>query len=260
MTLQEFIDKWNGKGLDYDGAYGFQCTDVYRQYTKEVVQGKQSPPVAGAVNIWDTYLPEVYTRTANKPDNAPKPGDVIIWGTQLGQYGHVAICVEANTNNFTSFDQNYPIGSVCHLQKHTYVGVLGWLHPKGVPTPPLVTPEPPTDPDRVRVAVGGEWGIMEVQAIRSTLNDQKKLIASLDGSYKEEKTAKEAAMKECATHLDEIWEKLRPIGKEKNWPNVLGEIEGLLHKEDLQESAPTAESGLIYWFISLFKKKWGERS
>ena len=36
MTHTEFINKYNGKYLDYDGWYGFQCVDLMRAYTKEV--------------------------------------------------------------------------------------------------------------------------------------------------------------------------------------------------------------------------------
>src|SRR3990167_5369030 len=179
MTLQEFIDKWNGKGLDYDGAYGFQCMDVYRQYVKDVLGAKQSPPVTGAVNVWDTYLSGVFTRTENTPTNSPKSGDVVIWGTRLGQYGHIAACTEADANNFTSFDQNYPIGSVCHLQKHTYVGVLGWLHPKNLPTDVVTPPESPIDPSKVKIDLGEPFGVQEVQAVVSMLRDNKKALDDL---------------------------------------------------------------------------------
>jgi len=248
MTLAEFISKYNNKGIDYDGAYGFQCMDVYRQYTKEVVQGKQSPPVAGAKDVWDTYLSEVYTRTANKPDNSPKPGDVVIWGTQLGQYGHIAICTEADTNSFISFDQNYPIGSVCHLQKHTYVGVLGWLHPKGLPTPPVTPPEPPIDPDKVKIDLGPELGVWEVQKIKSELRDLRKMVEV-------EKQARIAATKENSDLLDWFWEKLNPVGKDKNWPNVKGEVEGLLHVEETTEPQSNPLGELISALLSVFKRK-----
>src|SRR3990167_5788394 len=43
MTLQEFIAKYDGKGIDWDNAYGFQCMDLYRQYTRQCPQaGRRS--------------------------------------------------------------------------------------------------------------------------------------------------------------------------------------------------------------------------
>jgi len=99
MTFQEFIKKWLGKGIDYDGAYGNQCMDVYRQYVKEVLQEKQSPAVKGAKDVWNTYLPTVFTRIENKPENRPENGDVVIWG--MLPFGHIGVCEKADVNEFT---------------------------------------------------------------------------------------------------------------------------------------------------------------
>lgn len=129
--MDQFIAKWNGKGIDWDQQFGFQCVDLYRQYVKEVLGFPQSPAVRGAVNVWDTYLPEYFDRIPNTPTGVPQKGDIVIWGTGAGSYGHIAVCVSANTSSFTSFDQNWPVGSLCHLQNHNYSNVLGWLHPKG---------------------------------------------------------------------------------------------------------------------------------
>jgi hypothetical protein len=37
MKFQEFVDKNNGKYIDYDGNYGCQCVDLLRQYLVDVV-------------------------------------------------------------------------------------------------------------------------------------------------------------------------------------------------------------------------------
>lgn len=34
MTPQEFYDQYNGKAIDYDGAYGVQCVDAWRVFCK----------------------------------------------------------------------------------------------------------------------------------------------------------------------------------------------------------------------------------
>lgn len=127
MTLNEFIAKYDGKGIDFDGHFGAQCVDLYRQYVKEVLGFPQSPPVAGAKDIWDTYLPDYYKRVENTPYGVPEAGDIVIFSS--GTYGHVSIFLEGNTSRFTSFDQNYPSGTLCHKQGHTYSGVIGWLKP-----------------------------------------------------------------------------------------------------------------------------------
>lgn len=131
MTLQEFVTKYDGKAVDWDKNYGPQCVDLYRQYVHEVLEIPQSPAVPGAKDIWTTYLPQYFERITNTPTGVPEPGDVVIWGTDLGQYGHVSIFLSGGTTRFTSFDQNYPVGSLCHKQTHNYAGVLGWLRFKG---------------------------------------------------------------------------------------------------------------------------------
>jgi len=132
MTLQEFITKYKGKGIDFDGHYGFQCVDLYRQYVQEALGFPQSPGVTGAKDIWTSYLSEYYDRIPNTPDGVPEKGDIMIWGSSYGQYGHVAIVTSATTSYFNCFSQNDPIGSLCVIKKYTnWNPVLGWLHPKG---------------------------------------------------------------------------------------------------------------------------------
>ena len=130
MTVQEFFDKWVGKSIDFDGIYGFQCVDLFKQYNKEVVG---SPNVNGnAIDYWNTY-PQGYTKVPNSATNCPVAGDVIIWGKLVGQFGHIAICKVADANQFTSLDQNWYVQidgtGTCQFITHTYYGVLGWLRP-----------------------------------------------------------------------------------------------------------------------------------
>lgn len=137
MTLDEFIKKYTGKGIDYDGWYGFQCMDLYRQYVKEVLEFPQSIPVPGAKDVWNNYPTQYYERIANTPTGVPNKGDIVIWGPRFGPFGHIAVFVSGNVNRFVSFDQNFPTGSLCALREHNYTGVLGWLRPKKVDTDPL---------------------------------------------------------------------------------------------------------------------------
>jgi len=132
MTVRGFFDKWNGKGCDYDGWYGFQCMDLYHQYDKECI-GSKNYPAPAAKDVWNKYDSNFYTRISNTPTNIPQEGDVIIWGTIIGPYGHIAVFYAGDVINFTSFDQNFPINSKCHFQVHSYKGVLGWLRPKQLP-------------------------------------------------------------------------------------------------------------------------------
>lgn len=131
MTPDQFFQKYNGKGIDFDGAYGFQCMDVYQQYNKEVIGGPHLP--ANAYQVWNYYPRDLYERIDNNATNFPQKGDVVIWDQNTGGgFGHIAICTDARPNDFNSFEQNWPAGSKCHFQPHNYQHVLGWLHPKNL--------------------------------------------------------------------------------------------------------------------------------
>lgn len=131
ITADQFFVKYNLKYIDYDGYYGYQCMDLYRQFVKEVYGCQQSPPVRGAANVWTTYNSTFFDRIPNGPVNYPQKGDIIIWDTRAGGgFGHIAIAMDARSYDFNSFDQNWPVGSRCHKQPHNYKYVLGWLTPK----------------------------------------------------------------------------------------------------------------------------------
>jgi len=135
MTLNEFIEKYNGKYIDFDGWYGSQCLDLEHQYCLEVL-GLSDPKILAAPSAKDVYNnfdtivgKDQFERIPNTPTGIPKEGDIIFWSN--GIYGHVAIFIEGNANSFRSFDQNYPTGTPCHVQNHTYSNCLGWLRFKG---------------------------------------------------------------------------------------------------------------------------------
>lgn len=228
MTTDEFITKYNNKGIDFDNYYGFQCMDLYRQYVKEVPDLPQSPAVAGAKDVWTTYLKDKYDRFENTPSAVPIKGDIIIWGTGAGPYGHIAVCTEANVNDFKSFDQNWPVNSLCHIQPHNYTNVLGWLRAK-----PVVVPPAPQTP--VKIDLGEPYGMQEVQAIKSMLNDKDADIINLRNKMEDRKvyeteielklSIEEVKVKELNALLD----KIESVAKGKGWTwTKLNKIKELL--------------------------------
>lgn len=133
MTFDEFVAKYNGQEVDTDGAYGGQCMDLMHQYIVDCLGYDLALFAAPtAYEAFKNANDSRFDKILNTPDGVPQKGDIIFWNTGIGSAGHVAIFIEGDTNRFTSFDQNWPTGSFCHVQEHTYKSVAGWLHPKEV--------------------------------------------------------------------------------------------------------------------------------
>lgn len=157
-SMINFFLKYNGKYIDHDGVFGPQCTDTIKQYFKEVLKRE---PIKG--NAIDYYLKDIpgFEKIANKWISWPQPGDIIVWGSGVGVNGHIAVCNWSRSFDFGGFEQNWPIGSPCHYQEHTYKNVLGWLRPIAIA--PVETPGVPityrigylSDVDDIGPAVAG---------------------------------------------------------------------------------------------------------
>lgn len=63
MTLQEFFDKYNGKGIDFDGAYGFQCLVQSGKFAKVLFGGF----VVGLASLFfGGKIPKVYSSVVDR--------------------------------------------------------------------------------------------------------------------------------------------------------------------------------------------------
>lgn len=135
MTFNEFVNKYNGKSNDYDGAYGVQCTDLIKLYVEKVFGVKAGAASWGNAKYYYTNTPtalkNITTKVANTASFVPKKGDIMVWnGNVGGGAGHVAICTgEGNTSYFYSYDQNWGTKPM-HKVKHSYDNVYGVLRPK----------------------------------------------------------------------------------------------------------------------------------
>lgn len=216
MSIQEFFDKWDNKGIDFDGYYGFQCMDLAHQFAVEV-WNQDIPAAPGAKDVWTKDTPG-YNKIANTPDGVPQKGDIIIWGTGVGPYGHIAVFDNGDSNSFASFDQNWPINSLCHYQKHNYNGVLGWLHPKSdIVTPPqenmIIT-------DQTKIP---QIDNMEVQAIKSTINDLKNAITGRDNQINDLTSSAKQQGELIASLQQQLTEcQNKPVGTPKTYTSLLG--------------------------------------
>lgn len=124
-----FIQAYNNKYIDYDGAFGNQCVDLYNYYTSKFVGG-QNIMVGWAAELYNKYDTKAYARTgANVPGAM---GYVAIFrpGGSTPS-GHVAIVVGDNGNGTLRVlhSNATPAGSrgntiISNISKSTLMGYL----------------------------------------------------------------------------------------------------------------------------------------
>lgn len=134
MNLDEFVKNYLGKATDYDGGMGTQCVDLIKLYLDKVFNIK-----IGAIGNAEAYyrrydevplLKNNFDRIANTPNFVPQRGDICIFGTALGKYGHICIATgEGDTSYFNSWDQNWGSKEMKEIT-HNYNGFLGVLRYK----------------------------------------------------------------------------------------------------------------------------------
>lgn len=117
MTLTEFLNKYTGKGVDFDNYAGYQCVDLFRQFSKDVLKiPEHTGAVSGAKELFTKYSSlskekQYFHKFAISEivcgDIYLIPGDVVIFdGTKTNPYGHVAIVVSSNGQRVIVFEQD----------------------------------------------------------------------------------------------------------------------------------------------------------
>ena len=137
MTFDNFVKKYFGSAINYDGACGVQCVDLARIFSKEVVgEDMGHTPTGYACGYFTNPTAQVkklFTLIKNTPSFVPKKGDLMVWSSALnGKAGHIAVCTgEGNTSYFYSYDYNWRGQNDGWTKvKHNYHCVLGVLRPK----------------------------------------------------------------------------------------------------------------------------------
>ena len=136
MTFDEWVKKYSGKAIDYDGTYGVQCVDLVKHYVKNVL-GISPQSIGNAIEYYNkrnkvAYLKDNFRWHNNTPDFIPKKGDICVFTSKSGN-GHVSVATgEGTTSYFYSYDQNYPKAQHEPMTKikHSYNSFLGVLRPK----------------------------------------------------------------------------------------------------------------------------------
>ncbi len=125
MTFQEFIKAWDGKPCEIAGAPQDQCVDLANQYIRDVL-GEPIVEWTNAIDFPSRLLAPKWVFTQNNPNDnlMPEAGALMIWRPLPG---HIGMYIRGDKNRFLSFDQNFPVGSKSHVQKHTWQNVIGWI-------------------------------------------------------------------------------------------------------------------------------------
>lgn len=114
MDVEEFVKKYNGKKVDYDGVYGSQCVDLARQWMEEGLNIPEHTGACstsgGAKDLFIDYPKMEKEKKYFYRHNAKRAmiqGDILIWNeTETNKYGHVAIYLGKLNNSLIVFEQD----------------------------------------------------------------------------------------------------------------------------------------------------------
>ena len=130
MELDEFINKYIKTKVDFDGAYGEQCVDLFRQYCKDVLNLPHTGAVEGAKDLILKYaklpLEIKYFRVSSYGES----GDIVVWDSTISnKYGHVAIYIsDVDIENILVFEQDGFKQDGAKLKIRSKKNILGFLH------------------------------------------------------------------------------------------------------------------------------------
>lgn len=145
MTYQEFKNKYNGKYIDYDGAYGCQCWDLGQYYFTEVLNVPDSVLSGcgwvGNMVLWDWKYAQMMEYFDEVSTIGMQQGDVCIWADPNNeQKCHIAIFdyYNADDKNCYYFSQN---PNPCKVMAVNMNGHHAFRRKQAIPpAPPEPTP------------------------------------------------------------------------------------------------------------------------
>lgn len=132
MTLSQFISKYLNTFVEYhsfDPRAKNQCVDLVNQYIVEV--WGQTPIIGTDAVDFPNKIKHPLEFIPETPTTVPEVGWIVVFKKHQGLYGdpgHIAIVTEkTDVNNLWVFEQNWPTGSKCVIQRHNYRGVVGYI-------------------------------------------------------------------------------------------------------------------------------------
>jgi len=129
MTLLDFVASVYHKRVTAPGGLGGQCVDLSNLY---IIDAYSLPPVRANAVDWQRQKLPGFLWVSNGPTNSPSPGSLCVWNPSkdigVGQYGHIAIALSADSMHFLSLDQDWWVQQ-CIPVLHDYKGLAGWHSP-----------------------------------------------------------------------------------------------------------------------------------
>lgn len=151
MSFADFVNKYLGKGTDYDGVYGVQCVDLAKLYIDKVL-GVKPESIGNAYCYYDdfynTYLKRHFLLIPYAAGVKAQKGDLVVWGKKYNgksEHGHIAIATGVqDKDSITTYDQNWG-GAQMKKVTHSLTGLKGFLRPieqENINPEPDIKPHP----------------------------------------------------------------------------------------------------------------------
>jgi hypothetical protein len=91
MAYQDFKNEWNGRRIDYDNVYGYQCVDLILQFLKECA-GVPTGVWGNAIDYANRPTQAFLNAVVRVTDGSKQPGDILVFSGLAGNpYGHIAL-------------------------------------------------------------------------------------------------------------------------------------------------------------------------
>lgn len=110
----KLINSLEGKKIDFDGWYGYQCFDLANEYWDKLFGKRLAGFSAKNIPTSNNFTGDAVVHQ-NTESFVAKPGDLVVFnGNYGGGHGHVAIVINGNAEGklmkFVSLDQNWQGG------------------------------------------------------------------------------------------------------------------------------------------------------
>ena len=119
----DYVASLEGRSMDYDGAYGAQCVDLIKYYYKYL--GVANYARGNGKDYATNALPPGWQRIKGA---IPQKGDILVYTSGGGGYGHVAIAESPNVSWHQNFNGKY-VRKISGNYNTIHVGYWGVIRP-----------------------------------------------------------------------------------------------------------------------------------